>query len=131
MTIRPLALPTTCPEWWSLADIAVYFGVAPSTARSWIERGNLTVKRAPGSSGRYLIYGPSLVDWIKRDRPTMLKSARPTSERARTPAATPPVDSYAAELRAIGLMFARWRQPYPVAWPSWVGPFPTLQEEHP
>lgn len=134
---RPILAPDPCPEWLFIADIANHCHVAQSTASSWISRGNLTVVREPGSSGRYLVYGPSFVAWIEREHPTTRGSARPSPfARAPKPAAQVPViavpslapqDDYAAELRAIGLMFARWRVPYPVAWPAWVGPFPALE----
>lgn len=136
MIKRSIHAPDPCPEWLSLAELAQFCGVSPSTARTWVERGNLAARREPGSSGRYLVYGPSFVDWIEREHPITLSF--PRKDKARWPArdrvstAAPFLgqegdDAYAAELRIIGGMFARWHEPYPVAWPAWVGPFPALE----
>lgn len=121
-------LPPNSPTWWTTRDLAIHFGVSQSTVLAWAHRHHFRIGRnTPGSAGTYLISGQDVAAWLAKTQPTV--AIMPVQHQPSTTIQQPrTVDNYAADLRKLGAMFARWGLPWPVAWPTWVGPFPTLDE---
>lgn len=118
------------PEWWPVADVAHHYNISSDAVRYWIYRRLVharAIKNSRGRGCRYIISRSSINAWIAITTP---HSRQPVPD---TPPHVPQEDSedYAAQLRAIAIMYARWGAPWPVPWPAWVGPFPVVEDTQP